>query len=144
MRSDKYMKGAAGITTWRTGPVKRPYRIYLSKQVNWGDFQVRVVAAHELGHVLDSAGVSGASMRRVFLAKAKKSDKWKKCFKKPGEPKRCMPLSEIFADHVSFYAVREDFNSGYNIPRLLSDRQLKVVLRRMWRPQLKPGQVGGD
>lgn len=142
MRSKKYMRGSAGISTWKN-PAVRPYRIYFSKAVEWNDFQARVVAAHELGHIFDFSGVSGKMMRKVFLKKAKQSKQYKKCFKKPGAD-GCMPLAEVFADHVAFYAIEEKFTSGYGIPRLMSDKQIASALKRMWNPKPNPGGAGGD
>lgn len=143
MGSQKFMKGAAGLATWKT-PAERPYRIYFSRVVKWDDLQVRIVAAHELGHIFDFAGISGQQMKEEFLRQAKRSKRYRSCFKRPGDPERCMPLAEIFADQVAFYAVKEKFKSGYGIPQLLSDRQIGRVLKRMWKPGSTPGGAGGD
>lgn len=143
MGSAKFMRGAAGLATWRPDP-ERPYRIYFSSAIEWDAFSARVVAAHELGHIIDAAGVSGRAMRRVFLAEAKRSKAWRSCFPRPDDDSRCMPLAEIFADQVAFYAIDKPFSSGYGIPRLLSEAQMSRVLKRAWRPQLSPGGVGAD
>lgn len=142
MGSRKFMKGAAGLATWKT-PAERPYRIYFSRAVKWDDLQVRIVAAHELGHIFDFAGISGQQMKEVFLKRAKRSKRYKSCFKRPQDPKRCMPLAEIFADQVAFYAVKDSFKSGYGIPQLLSDRQIGRTLKQMWKPGSTPGGAGG-
>jgi hypothetical protein len=87
-----------------------------------GGRDLRFVAIHEIGHIVDFLGFDDQA-RAAFKALFQSSARWKACFPDPFANKHaCLPFSEVFADQFAYWITGypADPTGGYEDPPLVS------------------------
>lgn len=91
-----------------------------------GTLGARFLVLHELGHLVEHAGLSATALA-AFDAAFRSSPAWRPCF---AYEHGCVPLDELFADQFAIYASGEATSmTTYATPRLLDDASFERLLR---------------
>ena len=113
--------GEDSCATWVQRPLQ--YTIWIDPvDFSEGGRNLRFVAIHEIGHIVDFLGFDDQS-RAAFKALFQTSSRWKSCFVDPFSSKRaCLPFSEIFADQFAYWITGypADPTGGYEDPPLFN------------------------
>lgn len=109
-----------------SGLRRRPYLVdYATAHLHDRSY-ARHAIAHELGHVLDDAGVGPRRMRE-FVAAARRSARWRSCFVMRGGG--CVTRRELFAEQVAYAATGGlRVPTGYHDPPLVTTGRMLEVL----------------
>jgi hypothetical protein len=105
----------------------------------------RATVLHEIAHLIDFYyfyGQGYGALQEVIES----SPKYKECYKNPdwskGDPasEKCVHPSEIFAEQLTYYATGYDYDYdptpfAYDVPRLVSDREIERALGRVYRKE---------
>lgn len=111
-----------------SGLRQRPYLVIYARAHLHDPAYAPHAVAHELGHVLDDAGVGPRTMR-TFLRVVRRSRHYRSCFVMAGGG--CTPRRELFADQVAYAATGgRHAPTGYHDPPLLSTSRMVRILSR--------------
>lgn len=121
--------GHASYGGWETIGARRRWMLDMNSRHLHTPGLDRHVFWHELGHVVDMAGISQRAMRSFFF-RFLQSPAWRGCFSYRGS---CVSHQEIFAEQFALWANRgRKTQAGYRIPQLISSRQFSQLLERWW------------